>query len=211
MIKELKYIKHFNEFFYYCFYYLWVHIRFFPVWTESYHASWNCQFGWMSLLHSFHLYEFFGEFYEFFFLKTIMLVSPAWVLTCLFKGPLSLKAFEQILHLYGFSPVWTLSCFFKPDVSLHTFAQYLHLYGLSPVWILSCLFKSDLLLHALEQVIHLYGLSSKWMKLCLVRPFLCANNIQRHYFQTPQDNFWLSLTSNSYYWPELLQVLFHFS
>lgn len=51
---------------------------------------------------------------------------PVWVLWCLVRDELCVKAFPQSLHSYGFSPVWILRCWVRWVLCLNDFPQSWH-------------------------------------------------------------------------------------
>lgn len=53
-------------------------------------------------------------------------VYPVWVLWCLVREELCVKAFPQSLHSYGFSPVWILRCWVRCVLCLKDFPQSWH-------------------------------------------------------------------------------------
>ena len=95
--------------------------------------------------------------------------SEPWILWCLLRVPIWLKAFSHWEHWYGFSPVWVLWCFVRVPIWLKAFPHWEHWYGFSPVWILWCFLRADMWLKTFPHWEHSCGFFPVCVIICSVR------------------------------------------
>ena len=81
----------------------------------------------------------------------------------------------HMLHWYGLSPVWILKCLLRRILLIKALLHWLHWYLLSPVCIFICLLRVSCIENALLNCLHWYGLSSVCVIMCLLRWLLVVN------------------------------------